>query len=147
MNSAWVAYFTTLLVLGIVCLIAGAVGGVAVALGVATAVLVLLAAHHVRQLGLLRRWLRNPVPDAVPHGSGAWEEVFAELYRMLRRQRQSESRLTASLEDFQQAGAAMPDGLVILDAADRIEWCNPRAEHHFGLDRTRDVGQSITFLV
>src|SRR6185295_672664 len=76
-----------------------------------------------------------------------WEQVFAELYRMLRRQQQSESRLTASLEDFQQAGAAMPDGLVILNDADRIEWCNPRAEQHLGLDRTRDLGQSITFLV
>ena len=41
----------------------------------------------------------------------------------------------------------MPDGLVILDASDRIEWCNPVAEQHFGLDRARDVGQSITYLV
>jgi two-component system phosphate regulon sensor histidine kinase PhoR len=146
-NSAWVAYFITLFVLGVVCLIAAAVGGLPVALGIAVVALAVLAANHVRHLGLLGRWLRNPAPEAVPHGSGAWEEAFAELYRMLRQQRQSEYRLTASLQDFQQAGAAMPDGLVILDAADRIEWCNPRAEQHFGLDGARDVGQSITHLV
>ena len=34
-------------------------------------------------------------------------------------------------KDFQQASAAMPDGMVILDAADRIEWCNPKAEEHW----------------
>src|SRR5262249_24879680 len=48
---------------------------------------------------------------------------------------------------FRQAGAAMPDGMVILDAQDRIEWCNPVAENHFGLDRQRDAGQGITNLV
>src|SRR5262249_12183120 len=35
----------------------------------------------------------------------------------------------------------------ILNPDHRIEWCNPVAEQHFGLDRTRDVGQSITYLV
>ena len=117
------------------------------ALGIAAAALLVVAVHHARHVALLRSWLRDPVPETVPQGRGAWDRIFGELYRMLRQQRQSESKLTASLEDFQLAGAAMPDGLVILNAVDRIEWCNPRAEQHFGLDCTRDVGQSITFLV
>ena len=117
------------------------------ALVAAVAVLAALLFHHLRHIALLTRWLRDPDPETVPPGRGLWYGVFGDLYRMLRRQRQSESRLTASLEDFRQAGAAMPDGLVILNASHRIEWCNPVAEQHFGLDRTRDLGQSITFLV
>jgi len=55
--------------------------------------------------------------------------------------------LAATLNDFRLAGAAMPDGMVILDQADRIEWCNPKARQHFGLDHERDAGQQITYLV
>ena len=117
------------------------------ALLAAAAVLATLLVYHLRHIALLARWLRNPDPETLPPGRGLWDEVFGDLYRMLRRQRQSESRLTASLEEFQQAGAAMPDGLVILKADHRIEWCNPVAEQHFGLDRNRDLGQSITYLV
>ncbi len=147
MKNLWGAYFIIFFVLGLICLLAWGVAGAAASLGIAAAVMAALVVHHVRHIARLRRWLRDPLPEAVPPGSGIWDRIFAELYRMLRRQRQSESKLTASLEDFQQAGAAMPDGLAILNAANRIEWCNPVAEQHFGLDRARDFGQSITFLV
>ena len=147
MKNLWGAYLAILLALGVICLPVWGIAGAAWALAIAAVAATLLVVHHVRHIALLRRWLRDPVPEAVPHGRGVWDRIFAELYRMLRRQRQSESKLTASLQDFQQAGAAMPDGLVILNAADRIEWCNPVAEQHFGLDRKRDLGQSITFLV
>jgi two-component system, OmpR family, phosphate regulon sensor histidine kinase PhoR len=147
MNNPWGAHLNILIALVVASLIAWAAGGVQAALIVAATVLAALLLHHLRHIALLDRWLRDPDPEKVPPGSGRWDGIFGEVYRMLRRQRQSESQLTASLEDFQQAGAAMPDGLVILNADDRIEWCNPMAEQHFGLDRARDVGQSITYMV
>jgi len=143
----WGAYLTLFFVLAVACLIAWAVAGISAALAVAGAAFMALLLHHLRHIALLARWLRDPAAETVPDGSGLWDGIFGDLYRMLRRQRQSESKLTASLEEFQQAGAAMPDGMVILNAADRIEWCNPMAEQHFGLDRARDFGQSITYLV
>jgi two-component system phosphate regulon sensor histidine kinase PhoR len=94
----------------------------------------------------LSKWLADPRPEALPSGSGIWEDVFAAFYHMLRRQRRSESKLTATLHDFQRAGMAMPDGLVILDGSNRIEWCNPKSEQHFGLDAKRDFGQLVTHL-
>src|SRR5688572_923806 len=147
MNNPWGAHLNILIALVVASLIAWAAGGVQAALIVAATVLAALLLHHLRHIALLDRWLRDPDPEKVPPGSGRWDGIFGEVYRMLRRQRQSESQLTASLEDFQQAGAAMPDGLVILNADDRIEWCNPMAEQHFGLDRARDLGQSITYMV
>jgi two-component system phosphate regulon sensor histidine kinase PhoR len=129
------------------CLIVWPIAGAAAALGLFAATLLALVWLHLRHLALLLEWLRDPTPETVPHGVGAWDEAFAAFYRLLRQQRQSESRLTARLNDFQQAGEAIPDGLVILDQADRIEWCNPEAERHFGIDRQRDTGQGITYLV
>ena len=121
--------------------------GAAPALGLFAAVLLLLLLHHVRHLARLSQWLADPRPEALPESSGQWEDVFAAFYHLLRRQRRSESRLTATLHDFRQAGMAMPDGLVIVDGANRIEWCNPGAALHFGLDLQRDAGQLITHLV
>ena len=135
------------LIIVIVGLVAWGVSGTPGALVTAVAVLALMVFNHLWHIRLLTRWLSNPDPETIPPGRGVWDHVFGDLYRMMRRQRQSESRLTATLEDFQQAGAAMPDGLVILDPDHRIEWCNPVAEQHFGLDRARDFGQSITYLV
>jgi two-component system phosphate regulon sensor histidine kinase PhoR len=41
----------------------------------------------------------------------------------------------------------MPEGVVILDEVDRIEWCNPVAEKHLGINSTLDTGQHITHLL
>lgn len=147
MNSSWGRFMVVLATWSLVCILAWAVAGPISALMLFAAGLLFYALMHYRHIAALRRWLQDPKPEAVPQGLGVWDEVFADLYRMLRHQSQSESRLTATLKDFQQASAAMPDGMVILDAADRIEWCNPKAEEHLGLDGARDRGQQITYLV
>ena len=109
--------------------------------------LLLLLLHHLSNLSRLYRWLRDPRSETLPEGGAEWEEVYASLARLLRRQTQIESRLSAALERFQQAGAALPEGVIILDDADRIEWCNPKAEAYFGLSSQRDRRQQITYLV
>ena len=48
---------------------------------------------------------------------------------------------------FQQAAEAIPDGIVVLDKGNRIEWANPRALAQLGLDLEHDVGQPIVNLV
>ena len=123
-------------------ILGASVAAAAWAIGLASILL-----HHVVNLSRLHRWLGNPSSASVPEGSGAWEEIFALLARLLRRQTQIESRLSAALERFQQAGAALPEGVIVLDDSDRIEWCNPRAEVYFGLSSQRDRGQQITYLV
>jgi two-component system phosphate regulon sensor histidine kinase PhoR len=42
---------------------------------------------------------------------------------------------------------ALPDGVVILDGANRIEWCNRTAERQLMLDSRADLGQNIANLV
>ncbi|MDD5179746.1 MAG: phosphate regulon sensor histidine kinase PhoR [Gallionellaceae bacterium] len=101
---------------------------------------------HLHQLALLENWLADPETRPVPDGAGLWEGVFARLNRMMRLQRKEHEQHTAALQHLQQATSALPEGVVILDGADHIEWCNPLAEQHFGLDGVRDIGQQITYM-
>jgi len=121
--------------------------GAVPALLVACAALILQLQRQRSELKKLCDWLRDPRLDAIPHTPPDWAEPYSLLARSLRSQRKQESDLSAALQRFQQAGAAVPDGLVILDEHDAIQWCNPAAQIHFGLDYARDAGHQITFVV
>lgn len=101
--------------------------------------------HATNAIALLN-WLRNPA-QAVPNGSGLWEGVFAELHRLVKSQRLAHERLTSELTRFRSAGTALPDAVVILDAENHIEWCNPMAERFLGIEAGKDSGQPIINLV
>ncbi|MBI5889766.1 MAG: phosphate regulon sensor histidine kinase PhoR [Nitrosomonadales bacterium] len=101
---------------------------------------------HLRNLAAFERWLSNPDTQQVPDGSGLWEDAFSQLNKLTQQRRKDREQHAAALHQMEQATSALPEGVVILDEADRIEWCNPLAEHHFGLDSTRDIGQQITYL-
>ncbi|SEQ17592.1 phosphate regulon sensor histidine kinase PhoR [Nitrosomonas ureae] len=105
--------------------------------------------HHIRHLVLLERWLQlsDHSPASIPAGSGAWDEVYAHLARYVRQHSQSQEMLSIALKRMQSVTSAMPDGIVILDMNDRIEWCNQVAEQHLGISLALDVGQQITYLV
>ena len=100
----------------------------------------------MRQLATLDHWLGDPEVREVPDGAGLWEDVFARLNKMVRQQREERKQSAAALRQMEQATSALPEGVVILDEADRIEWCNPLAEQHFGLNSDHDFGQQITYL-
>jgi two-component system, OmpR family, phosphate regulon sensor histidine kinase PhoR len=110
-------------------------------------VLALRNAYHAKHLGQLFRWLRRPALDALPAGSGVWEELLAGLHRLLKGRSEEEVRLAEALERFRAAGRALPDGVVILNREHHMEWCNPTAERHFGIDARRDLGQPVTNFV
>jgi len=105
--------------------------------------------HHTRHIVALERWLQlsDHTPGSIPAGSGAWDDVFAHLARYVRQHSQSRELLSLALERMRSVTSAMPDGIVILDEHDRIEWCNPVAEQHLGINLTLDAGQQITYLV
>src|SRR5260370_31855367 len=109
--------------------------------------LVGLLALHVRHLRLLRQWASRSLTEAVPEGTGAWEEVFTLLYRRQRAETARSRQLAHSLARSRQAGRALPYGVAILDADRRIVWCNDSFEAHFGIDAEADIGQPITYLV
>lgn len=109
--------------------------------------LALYVGGHLYQIWRLGRWLNDPRPENIPTGFGIWEEVFSSLYQLVRRHTSSENELNTALQRFQNATAALPDGIVVLNDADQIEWCNTTAQRQFGLNLEHDIGQRITFLV
>ena len=124
-------------------LLAGAAWGWALgALGVGA-----LLAFHVVHLARLVRWLENPVAGAVPEGSGTWDEVLTALHRYERSGAAREQQLADALTQFRRAAQAMPDGVVLLDAKNAIEWCNDQAAAMLELDSRADVGRPIANLV
>jgi two-component system phosphate regulon sensor histidine kinase PhoR len=143
----WGKPLSTVLLIGAIALVSWPILGSRGALLFACLMLLALLLHHLRNLSLLYRWLQDPRLQNMPMGSGAWEYLSSHMLRMLKRQSVTESRLSEALSRFQLAGAALPDAVIILDAADRIEWCNPKAEEYFGLDNRRDHGQQITYIL
>jgi two-component system, OmpR family, phosphate regulon sensor histidine kinase PhoR len=109
--------------------------------------LLILLGYHARNLGRLLDWQSRPDPDAVPGTTGIWDDAFAFLHRRERRHTQERQRLSRLVVRYGQAGRALPDGVVILDAENRIEWCNEKGERRFGIDGRADAGQPITNLV
>ena len=127
--------------------IAGLMFGTTTGWAVFSAGLVLLLFHHMKNAASLTRWLRDPVAGNVPAGTGAWDYIFSLLYRYERVRTKQHLQLAKTLVRFRQAGRAHPDGVVILDADNRIEWCNDTAETHFDLNLESDAGQPVVNLV
>ena len=109
--------------------------------------LALRLVHHAAHMRALRRWLREPVLDRLPRGRGVWEDMLADLHRYLRRRDTEAAELSRALTRFRAAARALPDGVVILDRDNHIEWANPTAAAHFGIDARRDAGQAVINLI
>ena len=133
--------------IALVTLFAGAIGGAVTGLTLALIAVSCVLFYHLVNLSRLNAWLRAPTLDEAPRGILAWNDAFDRIYAMVRSQKKRKEQLSSSLERFHRAGEAMPDGMVILDEHDRIEWCNPAAARHLGLDRETDQMQQITHLV
>lgn len=145
--AAWAYLLRRLLVVVPLAGMAGMLGGLAAGLTVALLASTGLLVWHVVQLGRLVQWLQEPDPATVPEASGPWGRTFLALYRLQRKAEQGSELLREALTRFQDAGAALPDGVVIMDTDDRIEWCNPLAEAHLGIQLARDHGQQLTYLM
>lgn len=107
-------------------------------------VLVVIQLHYLSRLS---KWLENPEASALPDGWGSWTNVFARLYRLRRDDEKNRNELDEWLTRFRQAMNRLPDGVVIMDDVLFMEWCNPLAEKHLGLDGERDKGMRVTNLV
>jgi two-component system phosphate regulon sensor histidine kinase PhoR len=83
----------------------------------------------------------------MPLGGGIWEDLFAAIYHEQRRHIRSQSQLSSALDRFRHAASALPDGIVLLDDDNKIEWCNKPAERQLGLSLKQDLDQPIVYLV
>lgn len=118
----------------------GALLGGACALG-------MLATRDTLRGYRLIEWLRGSQEDSAPRHVGLWGELAYRVERSIRLRDQTAARERDRLSQFLSAMEASPNGVMLLDTGDHIEWCNSLAADHFGLDPQRDRRQPVTNLV
>jgi two-component system phosphate regulon sensor histidine kinase PhoR len=93
------------------------------------------------------QWLREGDIQQAPSMMGLWGQLVDRIRRLLREQQKALQASDKRLLDFLQAIQASPNGVILLDAHDQIEWCNQTAAVQLGIDPSRDLDQRIGNLV
>ncbi len=99
--------------------------------------------REMRAIDRLTRWAGGRLDAPVPEGTGLWDGAFAALHRRTRTRTATERDLSHTIRRFQNAAEAVPDGMVVLDRANRIRWANARAQTLLALDIERDIGAPL----
>ncbi len=95
----------------------------------------------------LDRWLRLRNFIDPPDLGGAWADVVAQVVRLHRRKRFHKQRLIQLFRELRRSTAAMPDGVIVLNASREILWFNRTAGRLLDLRRKADLGLRIDNLI
>jgi two-component system, OmpR family, phosphate regulon sensor histidine kinase PhoR len=110
------------------------------------AIILLVVRDSWRGQGLMD-WLRGTQTAQAPRDSGFWGEMAYRTEKALRQRDEVIRTERDRLSQFLSAIEASPNGVMMLDESDQIQWCNSVAAMHFGLDPQRDLLQRVTNLV
>ncbi|MCP5270241.1 MAG: phosphate regulon sensor histidine kinase PhoR [Burkholderiaceae bacterium] len=118
----------------------GAVAGAALAIGA-------IVGRDAWRGRRLLKWLRGALDGPAPRDAGFWGEVGYRIEKGLKaRERRAEAE-RERLAQFLSAMEASPNGVLLIDADEQIDWCNSVAALHFDLQPDRDRRQRVTNLV
>ena len=147
MGSLWNRSVAALGIILAISLLGGLLFSLIAGLSILAIGALLLVFYHTHHLVQFERWTQSDMDTPVPLGSWVWERVFANLYRRVRKRKEAEKNLAATLVQMREAAEAMPDGMVILTGDNHIEWFNWHATSYLGLDPEHDIGQPLANLV
>ena len=111
------------------------------------AALALHLAWVLANLARLEWWLRHRNYADPPDFGGVWGEIIAQIVRLHRRKRFHKQRFVQLMRQLQRSTAALPNGVVILNAQREIVWFNRMAARLLSLRRTADLGMRIENLL
>jgi two-component system, OmpR family, phosphate regulon sensor histidine kinase PhoR len=144
-RSAILFVGSRLLVVLVVGALVGLVGGgwwVGVIIGLAAAL-----AWQWFNLHWLDSWLRFRSRIQPPDPMGYWGEVVSRVVQLHRRKSFHKQRMLGFFRELRRSTAAMPDGVVVLNAQAEIVWFNRMAVTLLKLRRSADIGIRITNLI
>lgn len=95
----------------------------------------------------LEWWLRHRSYADPPDVGGVFGEIIAQIVRLHRRKRFHKQRFVQLMRQLQRSTAALPNGVVILNAQREITWFNRTAARLLDLRRTGDLGVRIENLL
>lgn len=89
-------------------------------------------------------WLASPGGRAVPTGRGYWGEMFDSMSRFVSGEASVRSDLAADVERIRAVLNQLPNGMVLLDQDDVVQWHNrAAADLHGGVTGGRSILQFI----
>jgi two-component system phosphate regulon sensor histidine kinase PhoR len=94
----------------------------------------------------LYRWLGSGL-DEPPQSVGIWSEIFDQISRLQRQNREQIEQNQSIIGEFQSMTNAFPDCTLVLDDQDCITWFNESASVMLGLRNPGDIGQPVTNLL
>lgn len=115
-----------------------------------------LIAFSILAYSLLSAYINQERLDVFAKGAGVsslssfgpvWSEIFFRLQRIITGLRKDIEQIERQHKRFIEAFQASPNGIVMLDDQDQIEWCNAIAEQFLGLQFKRDALQRIHYIV
>jgi two-component system phosphate regulon sensor histidine kinase PhoR len=115
-----------------------------------------LIALSILGYSLLSSYINQTRLDAFAKGTGisslsgfgaAWSEIFFRLQRIISGLRKDIEQVERQHKRFIEAFQASPNGIVMLDDQDQIEWCNAIAEQFLEIQFKRDALQRIHYIV
>jgi two-component system phosphate regulon sensor histidine kinase PhoR len=127
--------------------LAGEVFGLDTGLLTAAITLGLLLAYQLWHSSKLSSLLLSQNYVEAPKAFGTWGEIYYRLHKLVRSWRDQVLEIEQQHSRFIQAVQATPNGVVMLNEDDQIEWCNSIAEQHFGVNAKRDAMQRITHIL
>lgn len=86
----------------------------------------------------LYQWMRNTKKHKAPSAEGVINDVCREIERGRKKNRVRKKKLAGYLKRFQATTAALPDGIVVVEADGRIIWSNAVAETLLGVSWPQD---------
>lgn len=131
-----VVYFRTLAYLIAVTLLALAVGALRsseAAAWVLVIGLLALVLYHAIYLNRLNHWAVLPRQRELPIGFGSWGMAFDRIGRFSRQDAIERNDMGTELERMHAAVDTLPDGLVVLDRFDHVQWSNRAAQQLHGI--------------
>ncbi len=147
MTPLWLRGLAVPMLVGVLSATAWLASGIVAGFVIMAAGLLATIGWHLWQLHKLAEWAAGPIDASVPEGRGTWTIAYAALYRRVRERSARQRDLRLALDRFVSGAEALPEGVVVLDANDRIRWANPRAQAHLGIDLRQDLGAPIANLV
>ncbi|MFN9749518.1 MAG: phosphate regulon sensor histidine kinase PhoR [Burkholderiales bacterium] len=92
------------------------------------------------------RWLKDTHGPA-PRHEGFWGEIGYLTEKALRALERSVVQERLQRSQFLSGIEASPNGVMLLNQNDQIEWCNLVCAEHFNLHRDQDIHQTVTNLI
>jgi two-component system phosphate regulon sensor histidine kinase PhoR len=138
---------TIFLVVSLISWLVGEIFGLSEGLLTAVFSLSVLLIHQLWHASKLSRLLLSSNYVEAPRALGIWGEIYYRLNKLVRSWRDQVLEIEQQHSRFIQAVQATPNGVVMLNEDDQIEWCNGIAEQHFGVNAKRDAMQRITHIL